>query len=217
MEKDGLVFAHITEYMRRVRRSREGMLGELEQMAREKKYPIAEPETADLLEILCMLRQPSRIIEIGTCIGFSALLMHQACPCAEVITIERNPAMVVSAKENFSRFYAENTITLLEGDATEILPIIPGTADFIFIDAAKGQYPVFLKECLRLLRPGGVLIADNVLFNGMVATGIPDVRRNKTILTRLDMFLNELEKESCLKTVLLPISDGVTVSFRRSL
>lgn len=215
MDKDGLVFSYITEYMRAVRRERGGKLGDLERYARQEKFPIAEPETADLLQILCGLMQPDRIIEIGTCIGFSALLMHEACPGAEILTMERNPVMIRQAMQNFAAFDAQRDITLLEGDACEILPTIPGTAGLIFMDAAKGQYPVFLKECLRLLRPGGILVADNVLFNGMVASGKPDIRRNKTILTRLDMFVRQLESEESLTTVILPISDGVTVSFRR--
>lgn len=215
MDKDGLVFAHITAYMRAVRRERDGELGRLEQWARQQKYPIAEPETADLLQILCRIRNPRRIIEIGTCIGFSALLMHQTCPQTEIITIERNPVMLAPAKENIMRFDAQQAITLLEGDAGEILPTIPGKADLIFLDAAKGQYPVFLQQCLRLMDSGSVLVADNVLFNGYVAKGIPDVRRNRTIVTRLDEFLRRLQADETLDTVILPISDGVTVSVRR--
>lgn len=103
MDKDGLVFGHITEYMRSVRRERTDTLGALERRAREEKYPIAEPETADMLEIMCRVRKPKRILEIGTCIGFSSLLMHDACPDAEIVTIERNPVMIVPAKK-YPRF-----------------------------------------------------------------------------------------------------------------
>ena len=101
MEKDGLVFAHITEYMRKIRREKDNKLGELERQAREEKYPVAEPETADILEILCMIRQPKNILEIGTCIGFSSLLMLSAAPDAKITTIERNPVMIPPARENF--------------------------------------------------------------------------------------------------------------------
>ena len=215
MEKDGLVYAHITEYMRKIRREKDSALGELERKAREEKYPVAEPETADLLEILCMIKQPKNILEIGTCIGFSSLLMLSATPDAKITTIERNPVMIPPARENFKRFNAENSIKLLEGDAVEILKTLPENSyDFIFLDAAKGQYPTFYKECQRLLQKNGVIVTDNVLFNGMVATGIPDIRRNKTIITRLDEFLNTLEQDADMKTVILPISGGVTVSVR---
>ncbi len=215
MEKDGLVFAHITEYMRKIRREKDSQLGDLERRAREEKFPVAEPETADLLEILCMIKQPEKILEIGTCIGFSALLMLSAAPNAKITTIERNPVMIPPARENFRKFNAEESITMLEGDAVDILKTLPDNSyDFIFLDAAKGQYPTFYKECQRLLQKNGIIITDNVLFNGMVATGIPDIRRNKTIINRLNEFLNTLEQDTDMKTVILPISDGVTVSYR---
>lgn len=214
MDKDGLVFEHITEYMRLIRRERKDALGDLERRAREEKYPIAEPETADLIEILCRIKKPKKILEIGTCIGFSALLMHSACPDAEIITLERNPVMIEPACRNIREFNAEDSIKMIVGDAVSVLPTITEKFDFIFIDAAKGQYPVFLREAERLLSDDGVIVADNVLFNGMVATGIPDIRRNKTIIRRLGEFLHTLEADISLKTVILPISDGVTVSVR---
>ena len=122
--------------------------------------------------------------------------------------------MIGPAKKNIRDFGAENSIKMLIGDAVEILPTLAAPFDLIFIDAAKGQYPVFLREAERLLSDDGVIVADNVLFNGMVATGVPDIRRNKTIVKRLAEFLRELEADLSLKTVILPISDGVTVSVR---
>ena len=212
MEKDGLVFGHITEYLHSVRRQRTGELGKLERESRLAGLPVSDPETSDLLEILCLLRKPGRILEIGTCVGFSALLMESVCPDAEIITLERNPAMIVPARENFKRF--SSGVKMIEGDAVQILPAMDPSFDLIYIDAAKGQYPVFLEQALRLLSPEGVIICDNVLFNGMVATGKPDRHRNKTIVVRLGEFLDRLEREESLKTVILPISDGVTVSVR---
>ena len=213
MDKHMLVYEHITEYMRTIRRERTGDLGELERRARLEKYPIADAETSDLIEIICYLKQPSKILEIGTCIGFSSLLMSSVCSDAEITTIERNPVMIRPAKENFTKFNAEN-ITLMEGNALSILPTLKDKYDLIFLDAAKGQYPVFFKECIRLLNSKGILLADNVFFNGYVATGIPDIRRNKTIINRLRQFLSELENNESLKTVILPISDGVTLSYK---
>ena len=129
MDKDGLVFGHITEYMRLLRRERTDALGGLERRAREEKYPIAEPETADMLEIMCRVRKPKRILEIGTCIGFSALLMHDACPDADIVTVERNPVMIEPAKKNLREFGAEDKIKMLIGDAVELLPTLDGTFD----------------------------------------------------------------------------------------
>jgi len=215
MEKDGLVFSHIRSYLHSVRREREGALGEFERECRRRGLPVSDEETSDLLEILCLLRRPRRIIEIGTCVGFSALLMNSVCPEAEIITLERNPVMIAEAEKNFAEFGAADKITLINGDAAEVLVTVPGKADLIFIDAAKGQYDIFFPECMRLLSPNGVLVADNVLFNGMVATGVADTHRNKTIINRLESFVTSLEKDERLKTVLLPISDGVAVSFRK--
>ncbi len=213
MEKDKIVYPYILEFMRRTRRERNGYLGEIERRAREENFPISQPETADLIDIICRIKKPSRILEIGTCVGFSSLLIKEACGNDSVIhTIERNPAMIAPAKENFSRYDSNGQITMFEGDALEVLKTITEPYDFIFLDAAKGQYPNFLAHIKRLLVPGGVFISDNVFFNGYVAKGEPDVRRNKTIVNRLNEYLSELEKISDMNTVLLPISDGVTLS-----
>ena len=213
MDVNGLVYPYVEEYICSVRRRRGGMLGELEAACRRAKLPVSGPETANLLEIICRVRRPERILEIGTCVGFSALLMSESCPSAEIVTIERNPAMIMSAKLNFEHFKSDR-ICLLEGDAAALLPKLAGAFDLVFIDAAKGQYPVYLKECMRLLQPGGVMIADNVLFNGYVAKGRPDGHRNQTIVSRLSTFISELENDIRLKTVILPIGDGVTLSCR---
>lgn len=213
MDKNSLVQPYVADYMQRVRRSRDGMLGRFEQTCRSADLPVSGPETSDLLEILCRIHRPERILEIGTCVGFSAILMHTACPSAEIVTIERNPAMIMSAKLNFEHFGAES-ICLLEGDAADILPTLKGLFDLVFIDAAKGQYISFFDECCRLLRPGGVMAADNVLFNGCVASGKPDIRRNQTIVCRLRSFIDKLENDRRFKTVILPVGDGVSLSYR---
>lgn len=213
MEKDRIVYPYITEYLRKVRRPRDGKLGELEAWARQEGYPVSEPETSDLLEIICRLKNPQNILEIGTCVGFSALLMHSCCD-GKITTLDRYEAMYSVAEKNFADFGAEDRIKLVKGDAVEILPTLTEKYDLIFIDAAKGQYPVFLENSLRLLAPHGVIIADNIFFNGYVAEGKPDRHRNKTIVTRLDEFITRLEAEQSLKTVLLPISDGVSLSYK---
>lgn len=214
MEKDRIVYPYISEYMHSVRRKRSGALGELEEKARQEDYPISSPETADLLEILCLLKRPKKILEIGTCIGFSALLMEASSPDGvKIDTFERNPVMLAPAKDNLARL-SKGGITIHEGNAVELLPQFSGEYDMIFIDGAKGQYPVFFRECRRLLKQDGILIADNVFFNGYAAEGVPDVRRNWTIVRRLNEYLNDLEADGDFKTVLLPISDGVTLSYR---
>ena len=214
MEKFGITYDHITEYLHALRRERQGELSEKEKLWRSAGLPIAEPEVGDLIEIMCRLKQPSKILEIGACVCFSALLMSQTVPDAEITTIERNPVMIKDAKENHEYFDKNKKITLLEGDAAKILPDLSGPYDLIFLDAAKGQYPTYFPEIKRLLSSGGIFISDNVLFNGYVAKGTPDRHRNKTIVVRLDEYLKMLEADTDFKTVLLPISDGVTLSIK---
>lgn len=214
MEKFGITYDHITEYLHALRRERRGELAEKEKEWRAAGLPIAEPEVGDLIEIMCRLKQPSKILEIGACVCFSALLMSQTVPDAEIMTIERNPVMIKDAKENLEHFDKNKKITLLEGDAAKILPELSGPYDLIFLDAAKGQYPTYFPEIKRLLSSGGIFISDNVLFNGYVAKGAPDRHRNKTIVVRLDEYLKMLETDTDFKTVLLPISDGVTLSIK---
>jgi len=215
MEKFGITFDHITEYLHLIRRERTGILAEKEKLWRASGLPIAEPEVGDLIEIICSLKQPKRILEIGTCVGFSSLLMSQTVPEAEIITIERNPVMIKDAKINFEQFDIGKKITMIEGDAAKILTELDGFFDLVFLDAAKGQYPTYFPQIKRLLSSGGIFISDNVLFNGYVAKGAPDRHRNKTIVVRLDEYLKMLESDTDFKTVLLPISDGVTLSIKK--
>lgn len=215
MSKTGINFEYVTEYLQSVRRKRSGWLAEKESFWRNNGFPIAEPEVGDLLEIICALRKPRKILEIGTCVGFSSLLMSQTVHEASIITIERNPVMIKEAKDNFELYDIDHKIQLIEGDAANILPNLNDQYDLIFLDAAKGQYPVYFTDIKRLLSSEGVFISDNVLFNGFVARGTPDRHRNKTIVMRLDEYLKMLEADEDFKTVLLPISDGVTLSIKK--
>jgi len=187
----------------------------LEREVREAGYPVSSPEAIEFLIFLCRTLRPTRILEIGTCVGFSALTMVSVCPGAQVDTVERNPAMLPEAKVNFSK-YGARTVTLFEGDAAVILPNLTGPYDLIYLDAAKGQYPFYLADCVRLLRDGGVLLCDDVLFRGQVPAGKPDCHRNQTIVNRLDEFIHRLKQDPLLTTTVLPISDGMTVSVKRS-
>lgn len=187
----------------------------LEESVRLQGYPVSSKEAIEVLIFLCRMLQPKRILEIGTCVGFSALTMERVSPDALLDTVERNPAMIPDAKQNFSR-YGEGRITLFEGDAAVVLPNLTGPYDLIYLDAAKGQYPTYLPECLRLLREGGLLVTDDVLFRGQVCAGKPDCHRNQTIVNRLDQYVRRLKSHPDLTTVVLPVSDGMTVSVKRS-
>ena len=208
-------FERAIDYIRSLELPGSSLCEEIQLDALAGDVSIIRPETASFLLFLISLKKPLSILEVGTAVGYSAIRMSEVMPAgATITTIEKYPPRIEEAKRNFARAPRGCDITLLEGDAADILKTLDKPYDLIFMDAAKGQYPVFLREAERLLSDDGVIVADNVLFNGMVATGVPDIRRNKTIVKRLAEFLRELEADLSLKTVILPISDGVTVSVR---
>lgn len=192
-------------------------LNELETYAKETFVPIIRPEMQSLLKFLLVLNKPERILEVGTAIGFSALLMSTYAPKnCEIVTIEKYEKRIPIAHENFKKAGKEDAITLLEGDAAEILGKLEGSFDFIFMDAAKGQYIHFLPEILRLLSQGGLLVSDNVLQDGdIIQSRFAVTRRNRTIHSRMREYLYELKHKEQLETVVLPVGDGVTVSVKK--
>ncbi|MDE6976783.1 MAG: O-methyltransferase [Lachnospiraceae bacterium] len=191
-------------------------LDELEQYAVRENVPIIRPQVQSLLRLLLAVRKPVNILEVGTAIGFSALLMSEYGPeeC-RITTIEKYEKRIPLAKENFRRAGKQDQITLLEGDALELLKELTGPYDFIFMDAAKGQYIYFLPDILRLLAPGGLLVSDNVLQDGdILESRYAVTRRNRTIHSRMREYLYELKHNDRLQTDILPVGDGVTVSVR---
>lgn len=191
-------------------------LNELEEYALKTNVPIIRPQMQSFLKLLLAMKQPKQILEVGTAIGFSALLMSQYGPKdCHITTIEKYEKRIPLAKENFKKAGREQQITLLEGDAAEILKELSGSYDFIFMDAAKGQYIHFLPDILRLLPVGGVLVSDNVLQDGDVMESRYAVcRRDRTIHTRMREYLYELKHHEQLQTDILPVGDGVTVSVK---
>ena len=191
-------------------------LMELEEEAQKNFVPV---ETQNLLKLLLAMNRPKRILEVGTAVGFSALLMEYYNPTAcKITTIENYAKRIPIARENFVRAGKQNVIELLEGDAAEVMKELTEPYDFIFMDAAKGQYIHFLPEVLRLLAPGGVLVSDNVLQDGdIIESRFAVTRRNRTIHKRMREYLYELTHMETLTTSVLPIGDGVTVSVRRNL
>ena len=191
-------------------------LDELEQYAVRENVPIIRPQVQSLLRLLLAVRKPVNILEVGTAIGFSALLMSEYGPeeC-RITTIEKYEKRIPLAKENFRRAGKRDQITLLEGDALELLKELTEPYDFIFMDAAKGQYIYFLSDILRLLAPGGLLVSDNVLQDGdILESRYAVTRRNRTIHSRMREYLYELKHNDLLQTDILPVGDGVTVSVR---
>lgn len=193
-------------------------LRKLEIEAKEGGVPIIRPRMQSLMKVLLTLQKPMRILEVGTAIGFSALLMAEYAPeGAHITTIEKYEKRIPLARENFKKFNRDKNITLLEGDATEILKELDGEYDLIFMDAAKGQYINFLPDILRLLSEGGVLLSDNVLQDGNVMDSrFAVVRRDRTIHSRMRDYLYELKHNDELVTDILPVGDGVTISVKRN-
>lgn len=192
-------------------------LKELETAAREAGVPIIRPETQRLLRFFLQMQKPERILEIGCAVGFSALLMCEyGIPECHITTIENYEKRIRQAKENFARAKSGDKITLLEGDAAQILPTLTGPYDMIFMDAAKGQYLSFLPEVMRLLSPDGLLISDNVLQEGdILESRYAVIRRDRTIHSRMREYLYRITHDPRLETVILPVGDGIAASKMR--
>lgn len=195
------------------------LLNQLEQEAKEDNVPIIRPQMQSLLRFLMTSIQPKRILEVGTAVGFSALFMSTFTPKnCHITTIERYDKYIAKAKEHFELAGKMEEITLLEGDAAEVLKHLTENEsyDFIFMDAAKGQYMNFLPFLLRLLEPGGVLVSDNILHDcDILESRYAVVRRDRTIHSRMREYLYTITHMDELETICLSAGDGVTVSTKR--
>lgn len=191
-------------------------LCELEREAIKDHVPIIRREMQSFLKVLLQMQRPVNILEVGTAVGFSTLLFCEYAPEeARVTTIEKYEKRISIAKENFRKAGKEEQILFLEGDATEILAKLEDTYDFIFMDAAKGQYIHFLPDVMRLLKVGGILVSDNVLQDGdIIESHYAVERRNRTIYKRMREYLYELKHDDRLMTSIIPIGDGATLSVR---
>ena len=192
------------------------LLETIEGEARAADVPIIRREMQSFLKVLLMLKKPERVLEVGTAVGFSALLMSEYVPDeCRITTIENYEKRMPIARENFRRAGKEEQITLLEGDAAEVLKRLDGPYDFVFMDAAKGQYIHYLPDILRLLPPGGCLVSDNVMQDGdVIESRFAVERRNRTIHARMREYLYELKHNDELTTSIIPLGDGVAVSIK---
>ncbi len=193
------------------------LLEEVEREGALLGVPSIRKETQSFLKVMLELKKPMRILEVGTAIGFSALLMNAYAPKgSKIITIENYEKRIPVARKNFKRAGKEDEITLIEGDALEQMKKLDGFFDFIFMDAAKGQYIYYLPEALRLLKTGGILISDNVLQDGdVVESRFAVERRNRTIHSRMRKYLYELKHSDVLMTSILPLGDGLSISVKK--
>jgi len=206
---------YIEDYIRSITPTNKDYLIKMEEYAHENHVPIIEPEVAQLIKVLLKNNKPKSILEVGTAIGYSALIMAESTASdTKITTIERNENMIAIARENISNSPFKDKIKILQGDAEEILPHLSDTYDFIFIDAAKGQYLEFFNYCRSFLKPGGMIVSDNVLYKGMVATDDLVVKRKKTIVRRLRTFLQYINELDGYTSCVIPLGDGVALTYK---
>ena len=213
--EDRIRYPEIDEFIRNTIAREEGIFKEMEEYARRNHIPIIAPETAALLRILVKVHRPRRILEVGTAIGYSALVMASASGgCARIDTIEIDEGMAGLAEKYLERSGFGSAIRVLRGDAYEVLQCLVTPYDMIFLDASKGQYPEFLPECLRLAREGGIILSDNVLYRGLVASSGHVEHKHRTIAVRLKEYLQSLCNNPLLDTAIIPIGDGLALSYK---
>lgn len=214
MIEDNINYEYIIRYIRRTLKPSEGLAAELETFAKENSVPISQPETIKLIELLIKIGGVKRVLEVGTAIGYSAIRMTEA-GAEHIDTIEINPEAADFAQRAVKRAGALDKINIIQGDAREVLPTLKGEYDFIFIDAAKGQYNEFFKHCMRMLKHGGILFSDNILYKGMTATDELVTHRKITIVRRLRQYVDMLCSHPELDTDIIPVGDGVAVSIKK--
>lgn len=211
-----IVDERLVTYINSLDKGNTAVLDQIEREALESYVPIIRKDMQNFLKLLLTVQKPMRILEVGTAVGFSAVLMAEYAPeGCKIVTIENYDRRIPIAKQNFERAGKSDQITLLEGDATEVLKTLEEPFDMIFMDAAKGQYINFMSDVLRLLKKDGVLVSDNVLQDGdIIESHFIVERRNRTIYKRMREYLYELTHRDDLVTSVLPVGDGITVSVK---
>jgi len=208
---------YITTYIRELTPKSSPLLQELEAYAEENHVPIVQPEVGQLLRTLLRIHKPAAVLEVGTAIGYSAILMGECLEGGWTITsLERNQEIIPIALENIKRAGYEKSIKVIPGDALETFPHLSGTYDFIFLDAAKGHYMEFFDYASALLKPGGMIVSDNVLYKGMVAEDSLVMRRKRTIVNRLREYLERINNLEGYISSVIPIGDGVAITCKEA-
>lgn len=207
----------IADYIRSLESGHGELCDRIAREARKNHVPVIRPETAAFLKTMIAIVRPLRILEVGTAVGYSALLMAQVMPEeASIVTMENYAPRIAQARRNIRQASMESRITLMEGDAGELLGQLSGSYDFIFMDAAKGQYLHWLPQILDRMEEGAVLFSDNVFQDGDIFESRFAVRRrDRTIHARMREYLCELKHLPELETSVVPVGDGVALSVKR--
>ena len=206
----------ITTYINSLDKNDNPFLTELRKKADEDRVPIIRKEMESFIRVLFKLKEPKNILELGSAIGYSAILMSECISSdGKITTIENYDKRIIQARDNFKRAKKEDVITLLEGDALEIISKLDGEYDFIFMDAAKAQYINYLPHLIRLMKKGAILLTDNVLQDGdLFESRYGIIRRNRTIHTRMREYLEAVKSSNELETSIVQIGDGITLSVK---
>ncbi len=213
-----IVDEHVLNYIQGLLPEETGFLAELKDYGETHLVPIIQPEIAQYLKVFFSIARPKSVLELGTAIGYSACLMGTYMNEGTIDTIEINEEMAKLAEGHFERFEALHPkvkVTLHRGDGLEVIKTLNKSFDMIFIDAAKGHYKAFLELCMPMLNEGGVIVSDNVLYKGMVATNLYLVRRKITIVKRMRQYLTYISEHPELDTTILPMGDGLAISYKR--
>lgn len=213
-----IVNERIVSYINSLNADNEGVLAEIENEAKAAGVPVIRKEMENFLKVMLAVKKPAGILEVGAAVGYSSILMSMNVDSdCHITTIENYDIRIEQARHNIARAGKESQITLLEGDAMNILKDLPSQEyDFVFMDAAKAQYINFLPEVLRVMKTSAVLISDNVLQEGSIAESRYAVtRRDRTIYARMREYMYELTHMNELITSIVPIGDGITMSVKR--
>lgn len=214
----GITLDYIEQYIKELIYEDSDILNEMELFAHENHVPIVQKETEKFLQLMVTIKKPLKVLELGTAIGYSAIVMSMtAGKKCNITTIERDSEMINIAEKNIKKYGFDNYINIIQGDCLEVLKSLEQQYDLIFMDAGKGHYNHFLPECLRLLSKDGIIIADNVLFRGMVASDDLVERRKITIVKRMRKYLELVSKDKEFVTSVIPMGDGIAVTTRRNL
>lgn len=211
-----IVQDYVEKYIRGLLPKETPYFERLRLIAETNHVPIIFPEVRNYLEMLIETHSVKRILEIGTAVGYSAGIFAQAMGSdGQVVTIDRDERMIEQAHKNIEAMGYSDRITILQGDAQEVTASLDGVFDMVFLDGGKGHYIHLLEDCIRLLKPHGILVSDNVLYKGMIASNDLVIRRKITIVKRMRKYLEAIAGDDRLLTTILPLGDGLSVSYKK--
>lgn len=213
-----IIDERISSYIQSLEQNNSDICMEIEREAIKTNVPIIRKEMESFLKVMLLIKKPKRILELGTAIGYSAILMSNYTNGTALIdTVENYEKRIPIAKDNIKNANRQDVINIIQGDALEVMKDLKEKYDFIFMDAAKAQYINYLPEVTRLLNKDGILISDNVLQEGeIIESKFAVVRRNRTIHQRLREYMYELKHSKDFETSIIPIGDGITMSVKIS-